>query len=94
MVVARSAWEIHDTRLLSDPSALPSCTSLGVWLAWYRADGHPLPGRAPGCRAGQMQHDAAHRAFDSHGHLEQPFAQREHLRLIAVRHLKGSHLVI
>jgi hypothetical protein len=53
VVVARSAWEIHDTRLLSDPSALPSCTSLGVWLAWYRADGHPLPGRAPRCRAGQ-----------------------------------------
>ena len=32
-----------------------------------------------------MQHDAAHRAFDPHGHLEQPFPQRGHLRSSAVR---------
>ena len=46
--------EIHDTRLLSDPSAPPFWTSLGVRLAWYRADGygHPVPGCAPGGRAG------------------------------------------
>ena len=54
MVVARPEREIHDTRLLSDPSAPPFCTSLGVRLAWYRADGygHPVPGCAPGGRAG------------------------------------------
>ena len=40
MVVARPAREIHDTRLPSDPVALPSCTLPSVSLAWYRAHGH------------------------------------------------------
>jgi len=74
VVAARPEREIHDTHLLSDLSTLPSCTPPGVWLAWYRAHGHgdSLPGRAPRRRTGQVERDAAHRAFHPDRQLAQP----------------------
>src|SRR5712691_3313971 len=50
-----------------------------------RADraGEVLPGRAPGKGRRQVQHDAAHRALDPDGELEQPLAQRSDLRVRA-----------
>ena len=39
------------------------------------------PGRQPGVRGGEVQHDAPHRALDPGGELEQPLAQRADLRV-------------
>jgi hypothetical protein len=47
---------------------------LSLGEAYDRADGHghSLPGRAPGRRTGQVEHDAAHRTFHPDRQLEQP----------------------
>jgi len=74
VIVTRPTREIQDTRLLSDLSTPPFCIRTDVWLTGYRAYGHShsVPGRAPGCRPRQVEHDAAHRTFHPDRQFEQP----------------------